>query len=205
MAAIIDRPISNPILLPDIVACVLDWVLMVSDLLNCACVHSTWSTLALKKLYKGSLSDMQFRTPDIASLNCLFAASRERFARNMSFVQHLLLSPETPSIDQASHEQDPSPYTMVSGYEDCRPLRNRQSAKLLLRPKGNGPTSLSIPFKMVHQDWSLISDLIISPTIKYLAIDNRYCEFLMTGTGNSQELITPAVSFVTYRRISRFA
>ena len=70
MATIYDRSVSNPLLLPEIVGVVVDNVHMVPDLLSCACVNGTWSVAALKKLYEGSLSDMQFRTPDIGSLNC---------------------------------------------------------------------------------------------------------------------------------------
>ncbi|KAL4918398.1 hypothetical protein BDW62DRAFT_200778 [Aspergillus aurantiobrunneus] len=79
---------QNPLLLPEIAGLVLDNV-SVRDLLNCACVNNLWNILALKRLYKGSLHDMQFRTPDITSLNCLYTASRERFARNMGFQNQL--------------------------------------------------------------------------------------------------------------------
>lgn len=91
---------SNPLLLPEIVASVIENVHQVPDLLNCACVKRMWNVAALKKLYRGSLHDMQFCTPDIGSLNCLFVASRERFARHMSFMKHLLLSTDTMAVEQ---------------------------------------------------------------------------------------------------------
>jgi hypothetical protein len=194
MAAFYDRNISNPLLFPEIVGLVLDNIYMVPDLLSCACVNSIWSVLALKKLYKGSLNDMQFRTPDIGSLNCLFVASRKRFARNMSFVKHLLLSPETPTVDDAAH-----PDVRLVCFEKCRAMRHRQYAELLLRPQGRGLASLTIPFEIIDQDWSLISDLLLTPTIEFLAIDNHYCGLLMASSGYSRELITPAVSFVLVR------
>jgi hypothetical protein len=175
MAAIIHRDIRNPLLLPEIVCLVIDNVHMVLDLLNCACVNSVWNAEALRKLYVGSMSDMQFRTPDIGSLNSLFVASRKRFARNMSFVKHLLLSPGAPAIDESVN-----PWTRLACFEKCSALRHRQSAELLFRPKGRGLASLTIPYEIINQDWSFISDLLLAPTVEYLAVDNIYCEILMT-------------------------
>jgi hypothetical protein len=100
IGAISHRNMSNPLLLPEIVASVIENVHQVPDLLNCACVKRMWNVAALKKLYRGSLHDMQFCTPDIGSLNCLFVASRERFARYMSFMKHLLLSTDTMAVEQ---------------------------------------------------------------------------------------------------------
>jgi hypothetical protein len=108
---------------------VVDNIHMVLDLLSCACVNSTWSVVALKRLYKGSLNDMQFRTPNIRSLNCLYMASRERFRRNMGIVKHLLLSLESLAIDDVAY-----PDTRLLCIEKCRAMRYRQSAELLLRP-----------------------------------------------------------------------
>jgi hypothetical protein len=191
MTTISVRNISNPLLLPEIVEYVVDNVCMVPDLLSCACVNSLWNVLALKKLYKGSLNDMRYRTPDIGSLNCLYVASRKRFTQNMSFVKHLLLAPSTPTIDDAAQ-----PDTRLACFEKLRPLRRRPCAELLLRPQGSGIVSLTIPFEIVDQDWSLISDLLLPSTIEYLAIDNVYCEVLMANPSNSPELNTLAVSSV---------
>ena len=93
---------SNPLSLPEIVRVVIDNVNVVPGLLNCACVNGIWNKADFEKIHRGSLSNMQFRTPDIASLNRLFVASLERFARNMTLVKHLLLSPETPAVDEAA-------------------------------------------------------------------------------------------------------
>ncbi|KAH8805213.1 hypothetical protein F5884DRAFT_846048 [Xylogone sp. PMI_703] len=153
---------------------VIDNVHMVPDLLNCACVNSTWSLIALKKLYKGSLHDMQSRTPDIGSLNCLFVASRERFGRNMSFVKLLLLPPEKPGVDDVQFENN-----RLYCIEKCRAMRHHQSAELLLRPQGEGLASITIPFEIDGQDWSLISDLLLPRTVGFLAIDCRYVRLLM--------------------------
>lgn len=191
MATTHSRNGLNPLVLPEIVRLVVDNVHMVPDLLNCACVNSTWSVAALKKLYKGSLNDMQFRTPDIRSLNCLFVASRERFRRNMTFVEHLLLSLENPAVDEAA-----LPNVRLICNEKCRAMRYRQSAELLLRSQGAGLASLTIPFKIEDQDWSLISDLLLSRTVEFLAIDDHYCGLLMASSNYFQGLITPAVSFI---------
>jgi hypothetical protein len=102
---------------------------------------------ALKRLYKGSLNDIQFRTPDIGSLNCLYVASRERFRRNIGIMKHLLLSPKSLAINDAAH-----PDTRLLYIEKCRAMRYRQSAKLLLRPQGEGLASLTIPFEIEGQD-----------------------------------------------------
>jgi hypothetical protein len=184
MTAITARNTPKPLLLPEIVEYVVDNICMVPDLLSCACVNSLWNVIALKKLYKGSLNDMRYRTPDIGSLNCLFVASRERFTQNMNFVKHLLLAPETPTVDDAA-----GPEHRLACFEKLRPLRRRLDAELLLRPQGSGIVSLTIPFEIVDQDWSLISDLLASPTIEYLAVDNFYCELLMATSRNSLELI----------------
>jgi hypothetical protein len=144
---------------------------------------------ALKKLYKGSLSDMQFRTPDIGSLNCLFMASRERFVRNMSFVRHLLLCPESPAVDDAAR-----PDTQLACFEKCRAMCHREYAEHLLQPRGSGLASLSIPFEIVDQDWSQVSDLLLPPTVEFLAINNYYCKVLTASSSYSRGLATPTVS-----------
>jgi hypothetical protein len=190
MAHIHAHNVSNPLLLPEIVGLVVDRVHMVPDLLRCACVNRTWSMAALKKLYKGSLNDMQFRTPDIGSLNCLFVASRERFGRNMAFVKHLLLSPENPSIDEVAH-----PYLRLQCAEQCRAMRQYKSAELLLRPHGGGLASLTIPFEIEGQNLSHISDLLLPRTVEFLAIDDFYIKLLMASSHYAQELVNHEVSF----------
>ncbi|KAM5447458.1 hypothetical protein MaudCBS49596_005969 [Microsporum audouinii] len=197
MAAISGRSTLNPLLLPEIVGLVVENVPMVPDLLSCACVNSIWNVAALKRLYTGSLNDMQFCTPDIGSLNCLFVASRERFARNMSFVKHLLLSPEAPAIDGAAY-----PEHRLACFEKCRAMRHRQYAELLLRPKGRGLKSLTIPFEIDGQDWSLISDLLLTPTVEFLAIDNYYCELLTVGSSYSREPIISADKFSNLKALT---
>ncbi|GIK01774.1 hypothetical protein Aspvir_005815 [Aspergillus viridinutans] len=184
----------NPLLLPEIVASVIDNVHLVPDILNCACVNRTWSVAALKKLYKGSLNDMQFRTPDIGSLNCLFVASRERFARNMSFVKHLLLSTDAIALDQLGRAR-------IACYEKCRALRHRKYAKLLLQLQGS-LTSLVIPSEIKGQDWSIISDLLLTQTIDFLAIDIYYCGLMMDSPGYLQEPITPADKFLNLKALT---
>ncbi|RFU25806.1 hypothetical protein B7463_g10531, partial [Scytalidium lignicola] len=197
MATICDRDVSNPLLLSEIVGMVVDNVHMVPDLLSCACVNSTWSLVALKKLYKGSLNDMQFRTPDIGSLNCLFVASRARFGRNMGFVKHLLLSPENPAVDEVAH-----PNQRLQCIEKCRAMRHRQSAELLLRPQGESLTSLTIPFEIEGQDWSLISDLLLPRTAEFLAIDDCYTGLLMASSIYPQELISPNDKFSNLKALT---
>jgi hypothetical protein len=193
MAAVFHRNTANPLLIPEIVGLVLDNVLMVPDLLSCACVNNIWNVAALKKLYRGSLNDMQFRTPDIGSLNCLLVAARDRFARNMSFVKHLLLCLETPTIDEAAN-----PDTRLACFEKCRAMRRREDAEHLLQPRGKGLTSLTIPFEIVDQGLSQISDLLVTPTVEYLAIDNYYCRLLMATSCYSRKLIAPVVSLIQF-------
>lgn len=165
---------SNPLLLPEIVGLVIDNVDLAADILNCACVNALWNTTAMKKLYSGSLTDMQFRTPNITSLNCLFVASRDRFIRNMSFVKHLLLLPEVPTREAERR------VSRLVGYEKCRLLRCRKDAELLFRPKGRGLASISIPFELVSQGWSSsdIEDLLLPSTAEFIAIANNYCKYL---------------------------
>ncbi|KEY83459.1 hypothetical protein BA78_3082 [Aspergillus fumigatus] len=197
MAARVFRNTPNPLLIPEIVGLVVDNIHTVPDLLNCACVNIIWNLAALKKLYRGSLNDMQFRTPDIGSLNCLFVASRKRFVRNMSFVRHLLLCPESPAIDEAAQ-----PDTRLACVEKCRAMRHREYAEHLLRPRGSGLASLSIPFQIMDQDWSQLSDLLLTPTVEFLAIDNYYCKLLMASYSYSRELTTPTLLPYLRRQLS---
>jgi hypothetical protein len=132
----------NPLLLPEIVGLVVKKVERVSDLSNCARVNKTWYVAALRELYRGSLNDMQFRTPDIGSLNCLLVASQARFSQNMGLVKHLLLSPEVPIVDEGAH-----PDSRLACIQKCPAIRNRHYAELLLQPKGSGLASLTIPFR----------------------------------------------------------
>ncbi|KAK2756957.1 hypothetical protein FQN54_004925 [Arachnomyces sp. PD_36] len=175
---------SNPLLLPEIVTYVIDNVDTVPDLLNCACVNNLWSVTALKRLYKGSMHDMQFRTPDIGSLNSLLVASRERFARNMSWVKHLVIAPEKPFRDEDHYFE----LYRSQSIEKCRAMRHRQYAELLLRPRGGRSlSSLAIPFQIRDQDLSHISDLLLPPTVEFLVIDGSYCEDLMSGCSYPQQ------------------
>lgn len=188
MAVISGSNISNPLLLPEIVGLVIDNVSMVQDLLNCACVNSTWNRPSLKKLYKGSLSDMQFRTPDIASLNCLFVASRNRFSQNMRFVKHLLLAPETPTLDEVAE-----PDSKLACLDKIRALGHRESRNALFHSQGEGLTSLIIPFEILDQKWSLKSDFLLPSSIKFLAIDGSYINRTWATPDNTS--VAFAVSF----------
>lgn len=46
----------------------------------------------------------------------------------------------------------------------------------------------------MDQDWSQLSDLLLTPTVEFLAIDNYYCKLLMASYSYSWELTTPTVS-----------
>jgi hypothetical protein len=170
MAAMLE-PTRNPLLLPEIVGAVLDHV-NIRDLLNCAAVNRTWNTLALKRMYEGSVYDMQRRTPDITSLNCLYVASRERFARCMGYVQHLLIAPEHP----VEKKDVGMPKKFVS-LEKFRPLRDFESAKRLFQAYKPGVKSLMIPFGMHGWEKSYI-DVLLTETVEFLAIDDSFCPFL---------------------------
>ncbi|PKX88831.1 uncharacterized protein P174DRAFT_339254, partial [Aspergillus novofumigatus IBT 16806] len=67
---------TNPPMTPEIVGLFVNNIHMVPDLLSYAYVNSIWNMAALQKLYRGSLDDVQFRTPNIRFLNYLFVASR---------------------------------------------------------------------------------------------------------------------------------
>ena len=124
MHAAFDPPSPNPLAVPELASYVVSYIDDPVDLLHCACVNWTWNSLALQKLYRGSMNDMRYRTPDIGSLNSLFVASRERFARNMRFVKCLTIAPETPAPDEAySSEHRPA------CIEKCRPLRDRKKRR----------------------------------------------------------------------------
>ncbi|RAO72709.1 uncharacterized protein BHQ10_008721 [Talaromyces amestolkiae] len=183
---------TNPLLLPEVIETVMDHIDTVPDLLNCACVNKIWNIRALKRLYKGTLNDMRYRTPDIGSLNCLFVASRERFVRNMGFVKHLLLHPEKP----LTRDAESGFATIVSG-ESCRALRHRRYAEALLQPEGgSGLRSLTIPFMIANQSWSPV----ISPSLEFLAVNVDYCSWVVAGCigtldqSSNQELLKGRLS-----------
>lgn len=184
MPVTFDQSSSNPLVIPELVSRIISYVDAPIDLLHCSCVNSVWSIPALQKLYRGSMNDMRFRTPEIGWLNSLFIASRERFARNVGFIKHLTIAPETIATED------------LRGVclEKCRPLRDRRSAELLLRPRGNGPTSLAIPFELVEQDLSPLCDLIIHPDLKFLTIDHVYCNLLNFDSGALHEHTSLSVS-----------
>jgi hypothetical protein len=142
-----------------------------------------------------SIDIMQFRTPDIGSLNCLFVASRKRFARNMSFVRHPPLSPDTHTVDDAMR-----PDTRLACFEKCRVMCHCQYAELVLRSQGKGLASLTIPFEIEAQDLSHISDLLITPSLEFLTIDNYYCDILTT---NSRHQISKQATSTYIHKISR--
>ena len=175
---------SNPLVIPEIASLTISHVDAPVDLLHCSCINSVWSTPALQKLYRGSMNDMRFRTPEIGWLNSLFVASRERFARNVGFIQHLTIAPETIATEDLR----------FVCLEKCRLLRDRRSAELLLRPRGKGPTSLAIPLELVEQDLSPLCDLIIHPDLKFLTIDHVYCNLLHFDSGALHEHTSLSVS-----------
>lgn len=164
---------SNPLVIPELASRIISYVDAPVDLLQCSCINSMWSTPALRKLYRGSMNDMRFRTPEIGWLNSLFVASRERFARNVGFIKHLTIAPEGIATED-------SKFVCL---EKCHLLRDRWSAEPLLRPRGMGPTSLAIPFELVEHSLSPLCDLIIHPNLKFLTIDQVYCDLLYFDSG----------------------
>ncbi|KAL4904257.1 hypothetical protein BDW74DRAFT_185602 [Aspergillus multicolor] len=156
LSIILIRP-RHPLLLPEIVGNVLANVRM-RDLARCARVNRTWSTIALKRMYQGFLWDMQFRTPDIVSLNCLFVASRERFSRHMGNVKHLLIAAEV-TVDNSK----------------LLPMRDKEYAKSLFRAHNPRVKSLLIPFGIHARVKHEFMDVFLTPSIEYLAIDDEFC------------------------------
>ena len=168
-----DQSPSHPLVTPELVERIISYVDAPVDVLHCVCVNSMWSLPALQKLYRGSMNDMRFRTPEIGWLHSLFVASRERFARNVGFIKHLTIAPETIATEDS----------IFVCLEKCRLLRDRTSAELLLRPRGKGPTSLAIPLELVKQDLSPLCDLTIHPELEFLTIDHVYCDLLRFDSG----------------------
>ena len=175
---------SNLLVIPELISRIISHVDAPIDLLHCSCVNSTWSIPALQKLYRGSMNDMRFRTPEIGWLNSLFVASLERFARNVGFIKHLTIAPGKEATED---------WRFVC-LEKCRPLCDRRSAELLLRPRGKGPTSLAIPFELVEQDLAPLCDLIIHPDLRFLTIDHNYCNLLNFDSGALHEHTSLSVS-----------
>lgn len=93
------------------------------------------------------------------------------------------------------------PENKITYFENCRILHYHQHTKTLLQPRGSGPISLTILLEIIDQDWLNVLDFLIGPTVEFLAIDNSYCELLMTGSSKFPNLITPSVSSVCPRRL----
>ncbi|KAI9653188.1 MAG: hypothetical protein M1831_006146 [Alyxoria varia] len=167
------------IAIPELVALIIDQLEEPADVLTCARINSLWNILALKQLYKGSISDMKWRFPDVESLNSLLVASRDRFDRNMSSADHLLIAPEK-GADQPYQSRTRQWQSAFSGY--CRAWRSEKDTELLLRPHHErGPSTVAIPFQFPwryagahHALWGLLPH----PKVKYLVIDLSYCDFL---------------------------
>ena len=181
---------------PEIFKAIIDSIKDPSDVLNCALVNKEWNSMALKRLYKGSINDMRWRTPQVGFLNCLLTSSRERFAQCMNFVKHLVLLPETPSAIQ---------YRYLLGrlacYENCRALRCRSDAELLLQPHDKGPISVIMPLHLQAMNITPVLDLVFNQNLRYLASDGAYCQALMNAIPNT--LNNVVVSFMsTYLNFS---
>jgi hypothetical protein len=99
------------------------------------------------------------------------------FAQNTGFVKHLLLPPKAPTPDE-----DVRPGPRFASFEKCRVLRRSQYAEALLQPQGRGPISLTIPFEFIDQDWSLVFDILLAPTVESFAINNHHCEILVPSS-----------------------
>ena len=157
--------------IPELVKSIIDSLEDPADILKCAYVNRVWNTIALKRLYKGSLTDMRWRTPQIGYLNCLLTASRDRFAQYMSYVDHLALLPEMPSLDPSQDRGN-----NFACFETCRALRCYKDAKLLLRSSDHGFTSVVVPFEFKTLDVSPYLGFAYGRTLKYLAINTSYCK-----------------------------
>jgi hypothetical protein len=103
----------------------------------------------------------------------------------MGFVKHLLLHPEKPLTLGAE-----SGFANLVCGETCRALRYRRYAEALLRPEGSssgGLLRLTIPFMIGNQDWAPVNDLLISPTLEFLAINVYYCVRVILGCINTSD------------------
>jgi F-box-like len=146
------------------------------DLFRCLRVNSTWNAVASRKLYRGSINDTQFRTPEIEMLMCQYVASRHRFTRNMSFVRHMVLSPEIPTVDISAF-----PHTRLSGYDKGCSVRYGTFAEHFVNSFGGRLESLAIPFEFMGGVWEGFTKLLFSPSIEFLAIDGKYCEVMLNS------------------------
>lgn len=163
----------NPLDIQELVESVVSFVQDPADLINCACINKIWRVIAMKKLYRGSINEMRYRTPALIHLHGLFVACPERFSEYMGFVHHLILMPERPALEKLQ-----PPERRIACFERCGALRHRHNANLLLQPRGNGPSTLAIPFEMMTQSLSHIFDLVLNPRLRFLTIDHSYCELL---------------------------
>lgn len=167
----------HPLAFPEVVDHVFDNVPHIPDLWNCACVNSTWFELAIRRLYRGSLYDMQFCTPEINALNCIYTASRDRFRKYMSHVRHFVLAPEMTA---------PSRYcTMPQCLERFRPLLDSDYAQSVFQVEARNMSSLVIPADMSMSpvqrgEMPLFASncwagVFFTPRIQYLAVDFSCC------------------------------
>ncbi|KAL3477090.1 hypothetical protein BJX99DRAFT_257777 [Aspergillus californicus] len=163
---------QNPLLIPEILILVLNHLDTARDLLNCCCVNHTWSSLALEKLYEGSLHEEALRTPSLKHLKRMFSASPQRLKQHMRSVKHFLLSPKVMTSDYGRIGS--KPFTMWP--DECCSI-----TELLLRTEGRALESISIPYFTLGVDH-------IPTTVQYLAINSKYCELLYTGHRQQDQL-----------------
>lgn len=164
---------ATPLVLPELLSCVISFVDRPVDLLHCSMVNSMWTEPALQMLYRGSLNDMRFCTPDLDFLNSLFIRSERNFARNIGFVKHMTIAAKRPvgtCIDDAEAEKKTRDI-----------LCGHTGVGLLLHLKRRRIESLAIPNKLVHEDISTLRDMVLHPDLRSLTIDHRYCSLLSSG------------------------
>ena len=158
---------------PELVSRVISFVDRPIDLLHCSMVNSMWTEPALRMLYRGSLNDMRFCTPDLESLNSLLVRSHRNFTRNMGYVKHMTIAAKRLVGTCEDYENAQKKTRDI--------LCGQTGAELLSHLKRRKVESLAIPIELVYEDVPHLRDVILHPDLRFLLIDHKYCSLLSSG------------------------
>ena len=144
-----------------------------ADLVRCGCVSKTWQPPALKALWRGSINDMRFRTPEIPLLHDHSLASRKRFDAYLQHADHLTISyiPNNSGDD-----------TRLSAGESV-------SCPIVIEPGKGSLTSLAIPCDLIDPG-RCIGKIIRGSRIKVLRVDHRTMVSIMRKQPTSLPMVS---------------
>lgn len=105
-------------------------------------------------------------------------------------MKYLFLLLETFAVDEVTHLNPRLIYI-----KKCCAIHHCQSAELLLWLQRRAFASLIVLYEIKGQDWLLISNLFVSKTVEFLAIDYIYCKLLIGRCTSPREQVITSMNF----------